>query len=432
MQRSTIDHIETVILGAGLAGLSAAYHGGGVVFEKEGEIGGTCRSLRQGGYVFDQGIHVLHTSNNYVLDLLSRDKGLGLRRKRRSAWIYSYRTITKYPFQVNTFGLPGKVRNECLTGFMGAQDKSEGDYDNYRDWVYATFGRGIAENFYLPYSEKFWTVKAKELTTDWLGVRVPRPQLKDVLRGAFSIQKKEFGPNALFRYPRHKGIQAVAEAMIREESRVSLCSEAVKIELDKKKVHFRGGRAVSYDRLISTLPLPELLKIIGKVPDPVKQSFRGLRHNSVLCVNLGIKRENLTPMHWLYFPEDKFAAFRVSFPANFSRSTVPDKWSSVQAEISYSGSRPIKHRDIVAKVIKDLAKAGVIKPRDRVKFINTHDIKYAYVIYDHSRRKNLRSIGSFLKKSGIYNAGRYGRWEYQWMDDAILDGRRASREAGRR
>lgn len=428
MSEDKIKHINTVILGAGLAGLSAAYHGDGVIFEKEREIGGTCRSLRIKKYIFDFGIHVLHSKDNYVLGLLAKDKNLCLKKKKRSAWIYSYRMLTKYPFQVNTFGLPKNIVRQCLAGFKNVLKNSEHTYDNYEDWIYASFGKGIADNFYLPYSEKFWTVKAKELTTDWLDVRVPRPSLEQVITGAIAIQKEEFGPNAEFQYPERNGIQQIAEALVKKSTKIILYKEAVKVELNKKIVHFNDGTSVYYNNLISTIPLPELSKIIDIVPKLVEKAIKGLRHNSVLCVNLGVKQENISSKHWIYFPEDKFTAFRISFPRSFSQFTVPKKWCSIQAEIAYSKSKPIRQRDIVEKVIQDLIKAKIIKPKGRVKLVNMQDIKYAYVIYDHSRLDNLKVINKFLRKHNIYNTGRYGQWEYLWMDEAILSGKNIIKE----
>ena len=416
-----------VVLGAGLTGLSAAYHGGGAVYEKEKEVGGTCRSLRNDGYIFDFGIHVLHAKNKYVLNLLQRSK-LNLRRKRRLAWIYSYDALTKYPFQANTFGLPKDIVMQCLVGFVNTLGGHKQKYDNYEDWIYATFGKGIADNFYLPYSEKFWTVKANELTTDWLDVRVPKPCLEHVIKGAVSIQKQEFGPNAIFQYPRRGGIQKITEALLKKNTKVMLHKEAKRITLDKKIISFTDQTAVSYNKLISTIPLPDLFKIIDIVPKSVSQAVGSLRYNSVLCINLGIKRENISPRHWIYFPEEEFAAFRISFPGNFSKYTVPENCSSVQAEISYSKARPIRYKDVVGKVIKDLIKAKIIRPKDKVKLISTKDIKYAYVVYDHNRIHNLKIINKFLRKHDIDNAGRYGGWEYLWMDGAILSGRNIIKE----
>lgn len=424
-------NFEKVILGAGLSGLGAAYYGGGVIFEREKTLGGTCRSLCVNGFIFDLGIHVLHTKKEYILDLLSRNNTAGLVRKNRLAWIYSYGVTTRYPFQVNTYGLPQGIIKESLLGFIEVLNKRKKKAANYRDWIYQAFGKGIADNFYIPYSEKFWTVSTKELTTDWLEERVPRPGLEQVIKGAFSVSDDKFGPNSEFQYPLRGGIQQIARALIRKDIKINFSKEAKMIDIENKKVFFKDGSAVKYSKLITTIPLPELLLIINKVPQDVNKAAGALRHNSILCVNLGVKRQNITAKHWLYFPEDKFAAFRVSFPANFSAFTVPRGWSSIQAEISYSKHKPIMHKNIVDKVIYDLIGAKVITARDRVKLINTENIKYAYVIYDHSRLKNFKKINNFLRKNDIFTAGRYGRWEYLWMDDAIASGKDIAREANK-
>ncbi|MDD2688643.1 MAG: FAD-dependent oxidoreductase [Candidatus Omnitrophica bacterium] len=424
--------METVILGAGLAGISAARNCNGTIFEKEKDIGGTCRSIKEQGFIFDLGIHVLHTKNRYVLDLLMEHKNLNLKAKRRLAWIYSHKRLTKYPFQVNTYGLPKDIIAQCLNGFINRTAKPKGKYDNYEDWVYANFGAGISDHFYLPYSEKFWTVKAKELTTDWLDLRIPQPDLEDIIKGAISVQKKEFGPNAIFRYPVNGGIQRIAESMHRSDRKIIFSKEAVKIDLDKHRIHFNDHSSTTYKYLISTIPLPELLKIIVGVPKEVIKAGEALRYNSILCINLGIKKQNINSAHWIYFPENKIAAFRISFPGNFSRFTVPEEWSSLQAEVSYSKDRPIGYKDITEKVIKDLIKTKILKAKDKIKLINAKHIKYAYIIYDHNRINNLKIINKFLRAHNIYGSGRYGQWEYFWMDEAILSGKKIAHEIGKK
>lgn len=425
LKRTKTENINTVILGAGLAGLSAAMHTDAVIFEKEEHIGGTCSSFKKDGFTFDMGIHVLHTKDKYVLDIFSNNNA-AIRQKKRSAWIYSYGVLTRYPFQANTFGLPKDIVFQCLNGFIQALKRKKKTHDNYEEWIYSAFGKGIAKNFYLPYSRKFWTIEAKELTTDWLDVRVPRPSLKQVIHGALSPQDDEFGPNALFRYPDSGGIKHLAQALVNKNMKIKLRKKANKLEIKKKVIHFDDGATLRYNNLISTMPLPELFKISDYAPAPVASAVRGLRHNSVLCVNLGVRREKLNNFHWVYFPEEDYIFFRVSFPNNFSKSTAPKGWSSIQAEISYSNTKPISLKGITDRVISGLLKARIIRPQDHVKLISIKDIPYAYVIYDHDRIRNLTAINYFLQNNQIINAGRYGKWEYQWMDNAILDGKRAA------
>ena len=88
-------------------------------------------------------------------------------------------------------------------------------YQNYEEWIYAMFGKAIAEYFMIPYSKKFWTVAPKDMTIDWLDVRVPIPTIKDVVRGALTDQKG-FGPNARFSYPAHGGISALPESFLKK------------------------------------------------------------------------------------------------------------------------------------------------------------------------------------------------------------------------
>lgn len=425
------DTFKTVILGAGLAGLSAAYHGGGRVYEKSDVVGGACVSPHIDGFTFDLGIHVLHTKNQYVLKLLQQDLSLALNQQKRAAWVYSYNTSTRYPFQANTFGLPIPIVKECLASFIRVwckrKDRDNRKFANYEDWITATFGTGIAEHFMIPYSQKFWTVSPSEMTTDWMDVRIPVPTLDEVVEGALTDQEKGFGPNATFRYPSEHGYAAIPKSFVDSGVTVNLNTEAVRIDLANKKVEFSNGMVDKYDALISTIPIPELVRLID-APYEIVHAAKQLRYNSIMCVNLGIHRDKVSDSHWIYYPEEKYSFFRISFLANFGRSMAPKGKSSISAEIAYSPDHPINKDKIVDTVIKDLVEAQILYAQERIELVDLRDIKYAYVIYDHKRNENLSKIKSFFKKYSVIFAGRYGNWEYQWTDDAILDGRRAAEE----
>lgn len=422
-----------IILGAGLAGLSAAYHGGGILYEKAGEAGGNCISPAINGYTFDLGIHVLHTRNEYVLKLLQHGLNVELREDERSAWIYSFGKLTRYPFQANTFGLPIPIVRECLVSFIEACHKKSRNnglhYENYEEWLYAAFGKGTAEYFMMPYSKKFWTLPPKEMTVDWLDARIPMPTLDEVVEGAITDQKKGFGPNAKFKYPLTKGISSLPESFFKSGLDVLFNKEAVAIDMNKKEVKFTDGAIVKYNVLISTIPLPEIIKLLTTVPEDIKIAANKLKYNSIICVNLGIDRDNINDSHWIYYPEEEYSFFRISFLKNFSRYMVPNGKSSITAEISYSGGHEIKKDIIIEKVINDLIRAKILNKSDRIELKDIRDVRYGYVIYDHNRKQNVEKVKEFLRSNNIIVAGRYGSWEYQWMDDAILDGKRAAEEA---
>lgn len=421
-----------VVLGGGLAGLSVAYHSGGFVYEKQGFVGGTCISPEVDGFIFDLGIHVLHTRDKYVLELLIDILKCRMQTKRRSAWIYSNNVMTKYPFQVNTFGLPRDIKKSCIEGFKKTcrVNIAKTDYKNYEEWIYSKFGKGIAKHFYLPYSEKFWTVSAREMTTDWLDVRVPVPQLKDVLEGSQKLYEKEYGPNALFRYPLKSGISKIPESFVhRLNNKIFLNKEAISLSFKNKSIRFKNGTVLFYDSLVSTIPIPELFNIIQEMaPSHIKNAVKSLRCNSILCVNIGMEKVDIHPSHWIYYPEKDYVFFRISFPKNFCKSLAPRGCSSITAEISYSEHKDIDKKGIVDRTINDLIKAKILKDKARIKVIDVRDVKYGYPIYDHNRKDSMKLIDDYLRRFNIFLAGRYGRWEYQWMHDAILDGRRVAQE----
>src|SRR3989338_6390622 len=130
---------EIIILGAGLAGLSAAYHlkSGYVLFEKENEIGGMARSINKDGYTFDYDGHLLHFRNEYAFNLVSELLNGNMAPHKRNSWIYSKGAFTRYPFQANFYGLPNSVVKDCLMGIIRARflsvspSNSNGNFENW-------------------------------------------------------------------------------------------------------------------------------------------------------------------------------------------------------------------------------------------------------------------------------------------------------------
>ncbi|MFC2171187.1 hypothetical protein ACFLU6_00990, partial [Acidobacteriota bacterium] len=160
--------------------------------------------------------------------------------------------------------------------------------------------------------------------------------------------------------------------------------------------------------------------------DRVKRAALNLEHNSILIVNLGFRRENISPIHWCYFYEDPFCFHRLSFPQNFSPHTVPEGRSAVSMEIAYSKHRPLDRDTVVSEVVAGLARAGFIEEGEEIDVEVLLDIHYAYIIYDHGHRENVSTIHDYLSEINIVPCGRFGEWEYFNMDHSILSGKRAA------
>ncbi len=426
-----------VVVGAGLAGLSAGYHlkGGATVLEADRRPGGLCRTESVGGFLFDYAIHVFYTQDPYVRSLLLELLGDDISSVVRESWVYSHGVYTRYPFQANTYGLPIEVVKDCVLGLVEARMAGKRRLSSFEDWIVSTFGRGIAKHFMLPYNTKLWTVPPSRMCHEWTSFRVPMPRLDEVLEGALREQPRQFGLNAQFLYPRKGGIGAIAGALALRVPGLRLEKRVARIDIRRKVAMTVSGESFSYSKLISTVPLPSLIRMIKDAPGPVREAARNLVYNKVLVVNLGIDRERMTFRHWVYYPEKKYTFYRASFPSELSPGMAPQGKSSVTLEISYPRSAPVglpSGDAIVERVITDLASTGLFE-RSEVVVQDVRLMDPAYIIYDHAHRSNVTLIHRWLRRHDIIPAGRFGEWEYLNMDHTLLSGRLAAAEAlGRR
>ena len=420
---------EALILGAGLAGLGAALESGAPIYEAADEVGGVAASDHVDGFTFDRGIHVLQTRDQRVLDLLDA-ANVTLRTHTRQAHIFSHGVYNAYPFQVNTAGLPLGLRARCVRDFLRRDQRAKPR--NYEDWMNQSIGRTFADTFLIPYSQKFWTVHPREMTYEWTGNRVPQPSTWQVLRGALWNKRTAIGTNAKFQYPAGTdGYAAFPKQIAKQVGRILTGHRATAIDVEKRQIRFSNGRTVGYRRLISTLPLPELIKCCTAAPDNVRAAASRLRTNSILVVNLGVATPNLRPYHWVHFPEPDVSFFRISYPANFSADVCPPGTSSISAEVAFSDTSPIDRERIVERVIDDLIRVKALGQNDTVITRATSEIRYAYCIYDRHRRDALRTIHRWLAGVGIIPTGRYGLWAYFWSDQALMAGCRAGKKLAR-
>jgi protoporphyrinogen oxidase len=423
---------KILIIGAGLAGLSAAWHlqrrgYEPTVFEKSSQPGGLCRSKTLAGFTFDCDGHLLHFRHRYTYNLVKRLLGDNLAQHRRSAWVYSHRRYIRYPFQANLHGLPLGVAQECLLGYLQRNGLAKNhDKLNFGQWIIHEFGRGIAKHFMLPYNAKFWTVPPHDLTCDWLAGFIPVPSLRQVVEGTVKESHRQFGYNATFWYPRRGGIYQLPRALAQSVKHLHTNVEITGIDLDNKVVTTASGRQEAYDYAISTVPLPEIASLAAGLPRTIKAHCKRLRWNSIFNLNLGINSNHHTGRHWIYFPEKNFSFFRVGFYHNFSNHLAPADTTSLYVEVSYSKEKPIHKAAIIANIKHALHALGIPAHNGSVCVQDSNDITYGYPLYDRHYQVSRRQIIQFLERRGVFPCGRYGSWRYFSMEDAILDGRRAA------
>jgi UDP-galactopyranose mutase len=461
--------VRTVIVGAGPTGLSAAYHlqEGAVLLDKNASVGGWCRSIGDHGFTFDHAGHIMFSNDPYVLKLYQVLLGENLHWQDREAWIYSKQVYTRYPFQGALYGLPPKVISECIVGAVearfGALDAvasaaapaaapvkpvedccADGtacvantttiaprkrDTQNFEEFIYKVWGKGIAKHFAIPYNRKLWTLPLSEMETSWLGGRVPLPDLEQIIEGALEPVAKPMGPNARFGYPLRGGFQALMEGFLPHiKGKLELNVEAAQLLPREHVLVMADGSRYRYEHLVSTMPLPELIKLAGaEAPEEVRAAARGLRHLSVRCVNLGVARENITDKHWIYYPEETIF-HRIFVQGNASPHCNPPGGFGLTCEISYSPWKPLPldGQALIDRCIDDCVKVTMLRPDDKIITANLVDMPYAYVVYDHARAANVALVKDWLARYDIILAGRYSEWEYYNSDHAFLAGKKAA------
>lgn len=419
-----------LVIGAGLAGLSTAYHLQDRpcrVVEKDAEPGGLCRSYQVGSFTFDYTGHLLHFRQPAVQELVERLLPGQLERHHRRAYIYSYGTYTEYPYQVNTHGLPPEVVRDCLLGFiatlMAPPSGRKSDEQSFKQWILENLGEGFARHFMVPFNEKLWQVPLEELTADWVSWLVPKPDLTDVINGALGIKTKAFGYNPSFLYPRRGGIGVLPRAFVAGVKDIVYGSELVEVDTARRRAVFRDGRVEFYDTLVSTIPVPELVRRCTDLPPAIREAADGLRFVSVYNVNLGVARERVSDKHWIYFPERAFPFYRAGFPMNFSPALGPAGSSSLYVEVSHRPEVVTDASELVRQIRLALERASILRPDDEIVATDVKDIRYAYVLFDRHRARALPAILTELESRGIHSIGRYGRWEHTSMEDAIAQGK---------
>ena len=421
---------KVVILGAGLAGLSAAYHfkKDCRIYEKDEEIGGLCRSKRIDGFTFDYSGHLLHFQTQKGFNFIKELLGDSLEKHRRRAWIYFKNAYVPYPFQANLYYLPQDLSNECLQGILKRKILGESEPANLLEWSIDKFGKGIVKHFFMPYNTKFWTVPLEEMDCSWAENLVPVPTISEVLEGAWRRNKKAFGYNINFWYPKKGGIKELVTALSKGFSNIQVSKEVKKINWQTKKITFKDGEEVQYEHLVSTLPLIDLMELLVDEPEEIREAGKLLRYVSIYNLNLGIDRDRITDKHWIYFPEDEFVFFRVGFPMNFSKEAVPAGKSSLYAEVSYSLNSSLDKEKIKTRIIEDLHKAKILKEKDKILVMDENDVRFGYILCDHNHQSCRKKILDFLNSVRIFSIGRYGCWRYMSMEETILEGKKIAQK----
>jgi protoporphyrinogen oxidase len=424
---------DFVILGAGMAGLGAAarFRAEGRaarILDKKAYAGGHTATHTRDGYVFDEGPHVSFTKQEKIKTAFAEAVGndyLSIDAKIDNYWQGQF---IRHPVITNMHGMPHDVVVKCIRDYVEAGKNPSTHIGNYEDWLVASYGRTYAETFPMMYTRKYHTTTAANMSTDWVGPRLYQAKLDEVLTGALSSESPNIHYVQDYRYPRHGGFAAFLGGLVRA-SEIQLRHEVTAIDPTRRELRFQDGRTSNYDGLVSSVPLTDLIPMIKGAPKDVVEAAQLLACTSVVLVNLGIDREDVSKASWTYFYDDEFPFSRVSFPRTFSPHVVPAGCSSIQAEVYFSNKyKPLTGSadTCIDPTIDGLRRCGIIHPDDKILYCEAMYIPYANIIFDLDRAAAVGKVHGFLDDIGVAYCGRYGDWGYLWSDEAFISGENAA------
>jgi protoporphyrinogen oxidase len=304
-----------------MAGFGAAYrlHTDGIapiMYDKNSYHGGHTASFRNDrGFLFDVGPHISFTKDPRIQELFAdsveqqyETLPINLNNYWRGYW-------PKHPVQLNLHGLPEDIIVKVISDFVQERQKPEPPINNYADWLVSSFGRTFAENFPMQYTRKYHLTTPENMSTDWLGPRIYRPSLEEVLRGALSPSAPQVHYITHFRYPSAGGFVNYLNKFV-PLGNLRLDHELLSINPRTRELRFLNGHVSRYDGLVSSLPLPELIRMIKGVPRDVVQASRRLACSTCVLVNLGVDRQDLSQAHMTYFYDEDICFSRIGFPAH--------------------------------------------------------------------------------------------------------------------
>ena len=367
----------------------------------------------------------------------------GLVEYERRAVIHLADCYTPYPFQANTYGLPREIVLDCLLGLMKARhpedfglSAAEGAPRNFRDGVERLFGEGICRHFMVPYNEKLLGVKLEEISATYATRFIPKPSLEDVIKGSLGFSREALGYNAKFVYPREGGISSVPKALAASlKTPVKYNVAATSVDLKAKTVSFSDGSTATYRHLLNTMPLVNMLRLLGgQIPPAIRDAAAKLRATTVWYFDIGVRGEG-TPEsnhHWIYFPEPQFIFYRVGSYSAVHRESAPQGCRSYYVEMSGGlGDFLQRPEELKARVIEDLRKSRVLDDKDEVLFMELCSIPHAYVIFDEHYEAARQEVIDWLATHDVLTQGRWGGWNYGGMEDALLEGLAAAKHIGK-
>lgn len=409
------------ILGGGIAGLAAQHklHCMGLnscIYERSDQPGGVLQSFKVGKFCFDQAIHLSFAEDEVSRSVFDREPHYT---HNPESMCFDEGIWLRHPAQNNLSPLPVEERVALVQSFI---DRPNHEIKNYEDWLNYQYGILFAKRFPIKYTKKYWGLEANELGIKWIGNRMHRATLEQVLRGAMSDDVPNYYYAKEMRYPKDGPYFNFLQPLLKNAN--IQCNKAVaRVSTQKKCISFQDKSEVNFDKIISTIPLPLLIQLIEDAPEHLKNIAAKLRWTKVCLVSFGFKKQHQMKQIWSYIYDDDILSSRVYSPSSKSPSNAPKNASSLQFEIYIDSHAEniLSNNEYLNNCAYALEKMKLADLED-IQISDVRWMPYGNVTFYDGMEEDRDTLRDWLVDQGIELAGRFGAWEYLWSHQALLSG----------
>lgn len=418
-----VKKVQCLIIGGGPSGLSLAYglQGDTLILERDEAVGGLCRSITHEGGVFDIGGHSFHTPHPEVYEVVQHLTG-GLDMQKRDARVYSHGALIPYPFQKYYDQIPNPdVVAECEDGLKNINPEAE-TANNFEEYILQKFGDGIAKHFMLPYNRKLWARDIKDISIEWTSERVAGAKNEKEQFDTSGGKRKPLQPDTQVGYPKQGGFEEIFKSFVPHVPNVTLNMEVESIDAERHLVTTKNGEQFEYEFLVSTVPVPYLVRMIQQTPAEIVHTADNLPFMSVDVVMLLVGRPLDTGIQRIYVANPEVPPHKIAMNHNSSDYLRNQPVHAIMAEVSYSATKPINHDTLVPETVEFLTSCGILNGMKDIVWSGHYDAHFAYPVYTHARPGMMQSIKDWLAPYDMYTLGRFGEWEYINSDKCVMKG----------
>jgi protoporphyrinogen oxidase len=447
---------NTVIIGGGPAGLTAAYelakHGepATVLEASPNRVGGIARTERYKGFYFDIGGHRFFSKSQEVEDLWTEILGDAMLVRGRLSRIYYRHRFFDYPLKamnvVKNLGIVNVFL--AMMSYGWAQIRPIKNARSFEDWTINAFGNRLYRTFFKTYTEKVWGVPCSEISADWAAQRIKGLSMVSLLKATLLPKKK--GPREKviktlidqFRYPIHGPGQmweTCTEQIRGRGSRVEMGVEVMTLKRDGRGVRslvgIRDGARVEYEgtHFLSSMPVRELVNSFEPpAPANVVAAANSLKYRDFLTVALVIDAPDLFPDNWIYIHDPSVRLGRVQNFKNWSPAMVPDpKFTCLGLEYFVNEGDDLwsmSDADLVELGKREIGQVGLVDPSKVIDGCAVR-MKKAYPVYDDEYASHVSVVRDFIETEvpNLQLIGRNGMHKYNNQDHAMMTGMLAAR-----